>query len=463
MAGVTASVDLRAQITCPHCWQNFPPDEVLWIAAHSDLMGDPMLPSEPQRFLPSRFTVSGLAIDVKGAVCEHLACPNCHLHLPRAFLEMSPLFVSIFGSPFCGKSNYLAAMTWQLKTTLRTSFRLDFANKNPLQNQFLGDNHTKLFNNPRQDELVLIDKTQQAGELYQPVLMKGQRILLPRPLVFSVSPDKGHQAFDAERPRNPLSKVLCLYDNAGEQFLPGGESSSQPCKHLAVSKVRLFLFDPTQHPKFRLACQGKSPDPQFRQDKYLYSQDQVLAEAANRIRSYSEPRLSQNEKIPGQLVVVVSKFDSIQQLCRRKKLLESPVIRRMERGGSVLHLDTLTAVSNETRDLLADYAGEIINEAESSFAEVIYIPVSAFGRSPEQVDEQSNLFGIRPRDVHSQWTEYPMLYALHKAAPRLVPVASHKLSVAQATSKSNGEGIAKSNGAGEATTVAADVRWKETG
>ena len=206
MAGVTASVDLRAQVTCPHCWQNFPPDEVLWIAAHSDLMGDPMLPSEPQRFLPSRFTVSGLAIDVKGAVCEHLACPNCHLHLPRAFLEMSPLFVSIFGSPFCGKSNYLAAMTWQLKTTLRTSFRLDFANKNPLQNQFLGDNHTKLFNNPRQDELVLIDKTQQAGELYQPVLMKGQRILLPRPLVFSVSPDKGHPAFDAAAAAQPAGQ-----------------------------------------------------------------------------------------------------------------------------------------------------------------------------------------------------------------------------------------------------------------
>ena len=98
MAGATASVDLRAQITCPHCWKNFPPDEVLWVAAHSDLMGDPMLPAEPQRFLPSRFTVSGLAIDVRGAVCEHLACPNCHLHLPRAFLEMSPLFVSIFGS-----------------------------------------------------------------------------------------------------------------------------------------------------------------------------------------------------------------------------------------------------------------------------------------------------------------------------------------------------------------------------
>ena len=105
----------------------------------------------------------------------------------------------------------------------------------------------------------------------------------------------------------------------------------------------------------------------------------------------------------------------------------------------------LHAVSDEVREMLAEYAGEIVNEAESSFAEVIYIPVTAFGRSPEQVDDQSNLFGIRPRDVHSQWTEFPMLYALHKAAPRLVPVASHKIGVAKGTSKpANAE---KSNGA----------------
>jgi len=444
MASVSSAVDLRAQVTCPHCWQVFSPDETLWIAAHSDLMGDPMLPAEPQRFLPSRFNVNGLALDVRGSVCEHLACPHCHLHLPRVFLEMAPLFVSIFGSPFCGKSNYLTAMTWQLKTSLRSTFCLDFANKNPLTNQFLGDNHTKLFNNPRPNELVLIDKTQQAGELYQPILLKGQRILLPRPLVFSVSPDKGHPAFAPSRPRNPLARALCLYDNAGEQFLPGGESASQPCKHLAVSKVRLFLFDPTQHPRFRHACSEKSVDPQFRQQKWLYSQDQILAEAANRIRSYSEPRLSQSEKIPGQLVVIVSKFDAIHALCRRKKITDTPLTRKVHGGSSVLDLDALQSVSDEIRSMLESIAGEVVNEAESSFQEVIYIPVSAFGRPPEQVDEQANLFGIRPRDVHSQWTEVPLLYALHKAAAKLVPATRHKLSVV----------------GGDGPT---DQRWKETG
>ena len=441
MAAINSAVDLRAQVTCPQCWQNFSPDETHWVAAHPDLMGDPMVPNEPQRFLPSRFNVNGLAIDVRGGVCEHLACPHCHLHLPRVFLEMAPLFVSIFGSPFCGKSNYLAAMTWQLKTSLRSTFCLDFANKNPQHNQFLAENHVKLFNNPRPNELVQIDKTQQAGELYQPILKKGQRILLPRPLVFSVSPDKGHPAYAADKPRNPLSRALCLYDNAGEQFLPGGESSSQPCKHLAVSKVRLFLFDPTQHPRIRLACEGKSADPQFKQQTHLHPQDQILAEAANRIRSSSEPRLSQSEKIPGHLVVIVSKFDAIQALSRRKKLMETPLTRKVHGGSSVLDLAALQGVSDEIKALLSEVAGEVVNEAESSYQDVIYIPVTAFGRSPEHVN---NGFSIRPRDVQSHWTEVPLLYALHKSAAKLVPAANHKLSVV------GGDG-------------ATDARWKETG
>ena len=123
----------------------------------------------------------------------------------------------------------------------------------------------------------------------------------------------------------------------------------------------------------------------------------------------------------------------------------------------MLDVDLLHTVSDEIRDTLGEYAGEIVNEAESSFAEVIYIPVTALGRSPEQVDDQSNLFGIRPRDVHSQWTEFPMLYALHKAAPKLVPVASHKIGVAKGTAKSNGAERPA------AASEPAEVLLKETG
>lgn len=424
MATLATAVDLLQRVTCPHCWGEFAPEDTLWISAHSDLFRDSRLPDENKRFPPSRFSVRGKALDMRGMECSELACPHCHLQLPPVFLEMPSLFVSIFGSPFCGKSNYLTAMTWQLKTKLLSQFRLRFESMNPQNSQLLGENQTKLFNNPEQDTPVLIDKTQQAGELYQGVRIKGQRVLLPKPMVFAISPDQNHPAYDPQQRRNPLSRVLALYDNAGEHFLPGGASATQPCKHLALSGVRLFLFDPTQHPKIRAVCQANSDDPQFRQNENLFSQDQVLAEAARRIRNDSSPRLQQGQKIPGHLVVVVSKFDSCRRLCRREELLRDPIVGTVaDNLPSALNMDVLDAASADIKAMLLKYAGEIVSEAEGAFQHVTYIPVSALGRAPEKVDPNVNLFLIRPRDVESMWTEVPMLFALNMVAKRLVPFA----------------------------------------
>ena len=99
------------RVTCPHCWEQFAPEKTLWISEHSDLLGDNRLPDQSQRFLPTRFTVKGEAIDSKGFPCHQLACPNCHLVVPRPLFEMEPLFLSIFGAPASGKSYFLAAMT----------------------------------------------------------------------------------------------------------------------------------------------------------------------------------------------------------------------------------------------------------------------------------------------------------------------------------------------------------------
>jgi hypothetical protein len=66
-------LSLLPRITCPHCWHNFAPEDVLWVAAHQDLLGDPRLgPEQPQRFLPSRFDLDGNALDARGFSCGQL-------------------------------------------------------------------------------------------------------------------------------------------------------------------------------------------------------------------------------------------------------------------------------------------------------------------------------------------------------------------------------------------------------
>ena len=97
-ASLGAGIPIKNRITCPHCWSSFPPDQTLWVAQHPDLAGNPRLGSDhPKRFLPSRFNLQGDALDAPGFACHELACPKCHLSVPRAFFEMTPVFVSILG------------------------------------------------------------------------------------------------------------------------------------------------------------------------------------------------------------------------------------------------------------------------------------------------------------------------------------------------------------------------------
>ena len=82
-SGTTRPAKLLSQVTCPHCWESFSPEDVLWISEHVDLLGDPLLgPEQQQRFLPSRFTMQGDAIDSKGMTCRSPGLPRCHLPMP---------------------------------------------------------------------------------------------------------------------------------------------------------------------------------------------------------------------------------------------------------------------------------------------------------------------------------------------------------------------------------------------
>ncbi len=59
-------IPLVKRVTCPHCWFEFRPEQVLWVSQHEELMGDPVLKEEALRFLPTRFTVEGQALDARG-------------------------------------------------------------------------------------------------------------------------------------------------------------------------------------------------------------------------------------------------------------------------------------------------------------------------------------------------------------------------------------------------------------
>jgi serine/threonine protein kinase len=411
------NVKLLAQVTCPHCWERFAPEQVLWISEHVDLLGDPLVgPERQQRFLPSRFTVGGDAVDPRGMTCRNLACPRCHLPLPRAMLEMEPIFISILGAPASGKSYFLTAMTWQMRQVLPTHFRLAFTDADPSSNRTLNECEESLFLNHEDDKLVplgnLIPKTELQGELYDTVAYGQQTVSYPRPFLFTMQPRDGHPGGDPAR----LARMLCLYDNAGEHFQPGQDTTASPVtRHLAHSRAIIFVFDPTQDRRFRAAGRGYDHTGALARSARLSRQETILVEAATRFRRHAG--CSHASKYERPLVVVVSKFD---EWSSQLGIGDDSEPLRMHAGVTGVDVERVESGSTRLREVLSQCCPEIVAAAEAFARDITYIAVSSLG-SCVRLDPSSGLPCIRPRDIRPYWATVPLLYSLSRAMPALVP------------------------------------------
>jgi hypothetical protein len=416
-AGSIAPLKLLPQVTCPHCWERFAPEQVLWVSEHVDLLGDPLLgPESQQRFLPSRYTLEGDAIDAKGMTCRTTACPHCHLPIPRAMLEIEPLFLSILGAPASGKSYFLTAMTWQLRRTLPVQFKVDFTDADPASNRALNDCEESLFLNPGQGEVIplggLIRKTDLQGELYDTVTYGQQTVSYPRPFLFAMQPQDGHPGGDPNR----VARMLCLYDNAGEHFQPGQDTAASPVtRHLARSQAILILFDPTQDLRFREVCRGGEAAGASQRAARLSRQETILNEAAARIRRHAG--LSQGAKYDRPLIVVLSKLDEWAHLLDAGDEAEP---WRSQGNLTGVDVERIERRSAQLRAVLLMHCPEIVAAAQSFAKDVTFIAVSSLGARVE-IDPVSGLPGIRPRDIRPRWVTAPVLYAVSRVLPSLVP------------------------------------------
>lgn len=409
-------VPLVRWVTCPHCWNAFRPEEILWVAEHEDLMGDGLLPEEPLRFLPTRFNLDCMALDARGMVCHTMACPQCHLVIPRLLLENELTFISLIGSVGSGKSNLLAAMTWELRQQLARHFHVIFSDGDKEANWVINRNEEALFLPDDPDRPTLLEKTRTQGDLYRSVRLHGQQTQLPKPFLFAMHPSATH-AWAAERRRS--GTILCMYDNAGEHYGVGQDTALTPVtRHLAHAKVLMYLFDPTQDPRFRDRCKGVSSDPQVTEAMHTVRQETVLSETALRIRKHRG--LSAYQRYDKPLQVLVSKSDVWAPLLDIDTRTD-PILPSTGHGlPASLDLPRIANTSRAVRELLLQVTPEIVTMAEDFSSDVTYIPVSALGHSPARHPDQPGLV-IRPRDIKPHWVTVPLLYAFARQGGGLIP------------------------------------------
>ena len=374
-----------------------------------------------KRFLPSRFDVEGFALDAKGLRCQSLACPKCHLVIPRTLVEVKPVFISILGAPASGKSYFIASCIWEIRKRLRR-FQVSFADADPVANQIISRYEQKLFLNDHPGQFVALPKTELEGELYQLVNYGDRQELYARPFVFNLRPTPEHVASRRINDLRVASRALCLYDNAGEHFQPSLESELSPATdHLSLSEALLYVFDPLQHPRFRARCREFSNDPQLGNDFRCYRQDEVLLEAAKRIRQ--KTNLPQHERIRQPLVVIVNKYDAWRPLLPDLDLAKCEPFRTLADGTFGLDLQAINRISQQTRALLETTAPEIIAACDSFGGDVTFIPASPQGCSPErQQTGDAIALGVRPNQIHPLWADVPLLYGLARAKCSLIPM-----------------------------------------
>lgn len=423
--GPSVGMNLLQHIVCPHCWESFPSENVVWISEHQDLLGDNRLgPDAKHRFLPTRFTPDGSALDAKGFPCYSLACPKCHLILPRPLLEMNTLFVSILGTPASGKSFFLGAMTWELRRILPHLFNISFLDADNVCNQTLTLYEESLFLNKNSDQFIplgdLIEKTQLVGSnLYDSVNYGDQTVEYPRPFLFSFQPGEKHPARMSGK---SLSRVLCLYDNAGEHFQPGLDTTASPVtRHMAHSSLLLYLFDPTQDPRFRKLCEASEKGPQLTTTANVTRQEIYLNEAASRVRRYAG--LPQNAKHKRPLIVVLTKCDVWDHLLGEP--LEEEPWRVSSKGIAGIDRELVENRSQQSRELLLRVTPEIVASAEGFAENVLYVPSSALGKAPQRCEETGKPV-IRPEDIKPRWVTVPLLYGLARWSKGLIPIARRK-------------------------------------
>ena len=408
------------KVICPHCWHRFGVEELLAIAQHQSLLGDPVLgPEAAQRFLPSRFTPEGHAIDAHGLACSDFACPRCHLGVPHPIMEKPPLFLSMIGAPGSGKSYLLTTMISKLRTLMPSEFASVFGDADPVCNQIINEYERILFHCSDDEVLVTLKKTEMHGEMYDSVVLDDMAVNLPHPFMFSLAPQPHHPWY--KKREGELTKSLVLYDNAGEHFEPGMDSATNPgTHHLSMSEGLFFVFDPTKDVRFRREC--KSDDPQIKPGTRVERQEILLAEAIARIRRAAGMLRSKKYEHP--LLVVVTKYDIWRDLFDHP--LRSAWQQPSETSSALLDFDTIMAASFALRHLMMKLCPEFVSTAEAFASKVVYIPVSAMGRSPEEDPENpdSGALLVRPKDIKPIWATVPFLTML--GLKKLTPMAKRR-------------------------------------
>jgi hypothetical protein len=391
----------KGELICPVCWLQFDPEDIMHVATHPELLGDPVLGEDAfNRFHARRFDEHNRALDPKGSPCIEIACPHCRRELPFDFISCPSRIISIVGNGQSGKSYYLAVLTKLLPEFLFRHMNVVLQDANPTGNARLNALRNTLFGASEPKEAVLA-KTELEDDMYTRCQRYDRTVFMPLPFMYNLSKDGC-----SDRP------TIVFYDNAGEHFQPGIDNNLQPgAQHVSHAAGILFMFDPFHSPEFRELMKDQG-DPQL--DKpVIDDHDVILSEMKVRVQKLRN--MSANESVATPLAVVLGKADGWLHA------LSAPLRTDLNIDGRLNQL-AMDENSAMLRQFLMEKAPKVVANAESFSSNVKYFAVSSFGHVPVAVQTDAGFTQAPdPSKLNPLMTEAPVLWILSLTSPELLP------------------------------------------
>ncbi len=381
--------DASIQSRCPHCWGNVYRDELLNVAVHESLRGDPLLgDGEMLRFKAKSFNQQKFPLDATGTPCLEYACPHCRLKVVPGLCSVPQAFISLFGAPGAGKSYFLSVLTNELQKKALKKWNLRWEDPDPTGNAPLNSMRHRIFSAEFARDAYLA-KTSLDGHLYSKANLNGRATMLPRPFTYILDGNHGNV------------QSLTFYDNAGEQYQPDMDGIANPVTHhIAHSHLWCFLYDPSKDVTFRRFLKD-AKDPQLSRRFPTENQELLLSELKNRVRTLHHLPVLGRFNTP--LAFIIGKMDMLEEWEPVAKLSDPWNDNKLDSG-------VIEENSRILREGLIDMVPNMVSQAESLSEKVVYFASTTFGHAPRPI--QDGFLSPLPKRIKPQGVETPIFWWL---------------------------------------------------
>lgn len=371
-----APIKKKFPIVCPHCFNKFSPDEVMFRAAHSreDDEGYCLQEDERLNAYLERFGLEGsdeleAVIDPlqfpeanKGYVDEVLIslrdkynvetkkrlCPYCHNDLPYSAGRAPSNIIAIIGASQVGKSVYMASLIHTLETVTAHNFE---AACMPINSET-----SRRFRSQYMDPLfaqnTLIESTQKERK--------------QEPFIY--------QFKFKDTSKAPLS--LVFFDVAGEGMVEE-EYLELYANHIKNAEAILFLVDPLQLSTIRTKIRLGQEEGDFT-SQYQESRDVVVTLAENFIGRQEEGRT------PIPTAIVVTKSDMLESLATEdgQYISKDSSIFKNYTHKQYFDLEAYETINDEVKHFIEQVDLAFMDAIEVHFNNVSYFAISSLGQNP---------------------------------------------------------------------------------